>query len=147
MSDTLRKLVQEHHAFYEVLPYYITLQENQRNSAATTRRIQAGFDVDIYGTETNNELAPPGPDYALGHAACQEIAEAISHHHSNSCSIEAIPFPSTVVLDPRKHFQAQGMLRIRISHYGALDQPAGEPEQHALEQIEDRLQSLGVARR
>jgi hypothetical protein len=146
MSDNLRALIKEHHAFYEVLPYYVLLEERHGSFPAITRRVQAGFDVEIYGVNIRNELALPGPDphYALGHAELQKIAEKISHH--TSCSLEVIPFPSTAVIDSR-NANVEGMLRIRISHRRGLDQPAGPPEQQALEEVENQLHGLGIARR
>jgi hypothetical protein len=147
MSDNLRSLIKEHHPFYEVLPYYVVLEERHGSFPAMTRRVQAGFDVEIYGVNIKGELVVPGPDphYALGHAQLQKIVEKVSH--DTSCSVEVIPFPSTAVLDSRNHAQVQGMLRIRISHCRGLDQPAGLPEQHALEEVENRLHGVGIARR
>lgn len=140
MSDNIRLLAKEHHAFYEVLPYHVMY-------GSPAVRIQRGFDVEIYGAN-KNELAMPGrdPDYALGYAALQKIAENVAHHASGSCSVEATSFPSTVIVDTRNHAKVEGMFRIRISHRG-LDQPAGLPEQHALEEVEKQLHELGVARR
>jgi hypothetical protein len=147
MSDKLRSLIKEHHAFYEVLPYYISVEEGHGSPSATTRRIQAGIDIDIYGVNLENELPSPGanPDYALGYAELQRIAEQVSHH--SSCSLEVIPVASTAVVDCRNHAQVEGMLRIRISHWRGLDQPAGPPEQQALEAFEHHLHGLGVVRR
>ncbi len=95
MSDNLRSLIREHHAFYEVLPYYVLLEKRHGSVPATTQRVQAGFDIDIYGMNTKKAL----------------------------------------------------MLRIRISHWRGLDQPAGLPEQHALTTVETWLHGQGVARR
>jgi len=39
------------------------------------------------------------------------------------------------------------MIRIRISHRRGGDQPAGLPEQHTLEEIENQLNGLGITRR
>jgi hypothetical protein len=148
MSDNLRSMVKEHHAFYEVLPHYVLHEEGHGSSAARMVRVQAGFDVEIYGANIKNDFAMPGPDpdYALGYAALQKIAENVSHHASGSCSVEVTSFPSTVIVDTRNHAKLEGMFRIRISHRG-LDQPAGLPEQHALEEVEKQLHELGVARR
>jgi hypothetical protein len=145
MSETLRKMAKEHHAFYEVLPYYVALEEWQGGAPVNSRRIQAGFDVNIYGSEPD-KLTPP-PDYAVGYAAAREIAHTISPDTSDSCLIEVIPVPATIVLDTRNHLQPEGMLRIRISHCRGLDKPADLPEQQALAKLEKQLQSLGLARR
>jgi hypothetical protein len=147
MSYNFRSLIKEHQAFYEVLPYDVLLEERHGSFPAMTRRVQAGFDVDIYGVSVKNELTLPGPDpkYALAYSELQKLAKKLSH--DTPCSLEVIPFPSTAVIDIRNHAQVEGMLRIRISHWRGLDQPAGPPEQHALEEVENRLHGLGVARR
>jgi len=146
MSENVEELTQQHHAFYEVSPYYVVLEESHGKPTSSTRRIQAGFDVDVYGARTNGE-PEPSPDYAQGYAALQRVAETTKHQATDSCSVEAIAFPSTVRLDTQNHLQEEAILRIRISHYRGMDQPAGPPEQRALDEIEKRLQSLGVARR
>jgi hypothetical protein len=145
MSEDLHELVQHLHAFYEVLPYYILLEARKPGTMDTTRRIQAGFDVDIYGTRIGQGSEPP-PGYALAYAAAQEIASTISSHTSDACSIEVIPFGSTVILDTTKHFQPEGMLRIRITHGRGLDQPAGAAEESALKEVQEQLHALGVKR-
>ena len=45
MSDDIRSWIKEHHAFYEVLPSYVVLEERPVGRPATTRRVQAGFDI------------------------------------------------------------------------------------------------------
>ena len=148
MSDNIRSVVKERHACFEVLPYFVLLEERHGSLPATTRRVQAGFDVDIYGarTEDNKLLKPESHEYSVSYTALQKIAENVSQLTSDSCSLEAIPFPSTVVLDVHDH-KVEGMLRIRISHFRGLEQPASLPEQRALDEIEKQLNSLGVARR
>jgi hypothetical protein len=147
MSENFRSLIKEHHAFYEVSPYYVLLEEKHGSFPPMTRRVQAGFDIDIYGASVKGELTLPGadPKYTLGYSELQKLAETLSH--DASCSLEVIPFPSTAIVDVRNHAQVEGMLRIRISHSRGIDQPAGLLEQHALEEVETRLHGLGVARR
>lgn len=147
MSEDLHEVAKKHHAFYEVLPYCVVLEERHGSPTAITRTIQAGFDVDIYGQNLKNEMAPPGPDpdYALGYLELQQMTKEISPQTSGSCSLEVISFPSRVVLDVRNH-AVEGILRIRISRRD-LGQPAGPAEQQALKEVENQLRGLGVARR
>ena len=149
MSDNIVKIVKEHRAFYEVSPYDVMLEERHGSLKATTRKVQGGFDVDIYGINTRKDMAFPGSDrdYALGYAELQKIAEEVSHHTSGSCVLEVIPFPSRIVFDNRSGETVEGMLRIRISHGRGLDQPAGLPEEHALKEVENQLHGMGVKRR
>ena len=148
MSDDFRSLIQKHHAFYEVSPYYVSLEEKYVSLPAATRRVQAGFNVDVYGVRTeDNEPAPPPPEnYGLGWAELQRIAERVSQHNSDACSLEVIPFPSVAIIDGRDG-KVEAIIRLRISHCRGLEQPAGLPEQRALEEVEKELESIGVKRR
>jgi len=146
MSKNIRQVIEKHRPFYEVEPYYVFLEEGHGTPAVKTRRIQAGFDVNVYGMKTSDDPGLPGlsPGYALGYASILDLTKTIQSHATDACSIEVIPFGSTAVLDTKSHLQPQAMLRIRISHERGLDQPAGKPEQHALEEVEKELRRLGV---
>lgn len=141
MSDNIHELIKQHDAFYQVLPYYI-LQEERTHG--TTKRIQAGFDIDVYGIKPSHEQHP-GRDYVLGYVALEKLVQTILPQIGESCSVEVIPFPSEVVFDAKRQFQEEGMLRIRVTHKGL--QPAGEPEERALKEIKERLHDLGLSQR
>jgi hypothetical protein len=143
MANNIRQWVEQHHAYYEVSPYYIVVEERHGSRSVSTRRIQGGFDVDICATTAGNELAPPGPDYELGYADLHEIF-AGSHHTPDSSGIEVIPFYASVFLEARNNFQPQTMVRLRVSHLRGLDQPAGPAEGRLLGDIERQLQNLGM---
>jgi hypothetical protein len=147
MNKKFHELVKEHHAFYEVPPYCVVLEEKEGRRSAAGRITQAGLDVDIYGISPSNKMMPPGPDpdYALGCADLEEIAEKISHLTGDPCAVEVISFGSRVVIDTHQA-APEGMLRIRISRRGP-DQRAGLPEQDALKEVEAQLRGLGLARR
>ncbi len=149
MADNIISLVKEHHAFYEVSPYYVLLDERPVGLPATTRSIQAGFSVDVYGvrTEDTEPAMPPRQEYALGYAELRKLAERVSQHASDSCSLEVISFSSTAIIDSRNHGQVEAMIRIQISHGRGLNQPAGLPEKQALEKVERELKSLGIVHR
>ena len=149
MVKNVTQFIEEHCAFYDVMPYYVVIEEAHGTPAAKTRRIQAGFDVDVYGIKTNDDPALPGlsPGYALSWANLLELVKTISSHSADGCSIEVIPFGSTVFLNTKNHLQPEAMLRVRITHGRGLDQPAGLSEQSALEEIQKELQSLGVGSR
>ena len=149
MSDNFPSLVKQYHAFYEVSPYYVEFEERPVGRPAKNQRIQAGFNVDVYGVrpEDNEPAMPPPHDYALSYAELQKIAKKVTQRSSDSCSLEVIPFPSTAIIDARGHGQVEAIIRIQISHERGLDQPAGPPEQRALEEVENELKSLGIAHR
>jgi hypothetical protein len=144
MSESVRELMKRYQAFYEVAPYYVLLEGRPPNSAVTKQRIQAGFDIDVYGVKSGLE---PGPlaDYALGYAALRELAETVASNTADFCSIEAISFDSTIILDTRRHFQPEGMIRIRITHTRGINQPAGIAEEKALKEILLHLHDLGCS--
>jgi hypothetical protein len=149
MSKDIRSVVKEYHTFYEVSPYYLLAREGHGSSVATTRRVHAGYDVDVYGVNARNEIAPPGPDpdYALGCRELEKVAEDVSNGRGDCCSVEVMSFPSTAVINTRDHARVEATIRIRIAHLGNLGEPAGLPEQSALEQLEKQLKALGIARR
>jgi len=141
VSERIHKLIEQHHAFYEVLPYYIVQEEPPQGTA---KRIQAGFDIDVYGNKPSHEQHP-GRDYVLGYVALEKLVEAILDNTGETCSVELIAFPSTLVLDAKRQFQEEGMLRIRITHKGL--QPAGEPEERAVQRAKQHLHDLGLSQR
>ena len=149
MADNISSLVKEYHAFYEVSPYYVLLDERPVGLPATTRTVQAGFNVDVYGirTEDTEPAMPPPQEYALGCAEIQKLAQRVSQQASDSCSLGVIPFSSTAIIDCRTHGQVEAMIRIQISHERGLNQKAGLPEKRALEEVERELKSLGIAHR
>ena len=149
VSKDARGLVKEHHAFYEVLPYYVLLDEKHGSLPATNVRTQIGFDVDIYGLHPGKEMTPPGSDldYALSYAELQKIAEDVAHRTSDCCSLDLISFPSRIVLDARSNREARGMLRIRISPRRGLGQASGVAEEQVLKELEKQLHQVGLGRR
>lgn len=142
--DSIRELIKRREAFYEVLPYHVVVEERLPGRAVTTRRIQAGFDIDVYGDITMSELGS-SPDRALSYAALQDIASTAADQSSESCSIEVIPLDSALVLDSRRKFQPEGMVRVRITHSRGLDQPSGVSEESAMRAILRQLHELGVS--
>jgi hypothetical protein len=141
VSENIHELIERTYARYEVLPYYIVQEEPQHG---TTKRIQAGFDIEVYGIKPSH-VRHPGPDYVVGHVALEKLVETILPQTGEDCSVEVIPFPSTLVFNTKRQFQEEGMLRIRITHKGL--QPAGEPEERALKEIKERLRDLGLSQR
>ena len=147
MPENFHQLMDKYHAFYDIWPYHVVVEDMHGSPTATKRIIQAGFDIDVHGlgTESGVQLPPSRADYASGYTALKKVADIVSHHASE-CIIEVICFPSTLFFEARRHFQPEAVIRIRIFHRGG-DQPAGLPERQALEEVEKQLQGLGIARR
>ncbi len=137
-------VIQQHGGFYEVSPYHIVV-DGRSNGTTAARRIQAGFDVDVY-LSTSYE-ARSSLDYAQVYQALQKLTDVILPHTSDACIIELVPFGSTFFLDTKRHFHPQAMLRIRITHGRGLDQPAGPPEESALKRVQEQLRDLGCRSR
>lgn len=80
MSDNIHSLIKEHHAFYEVLPYYVSVENGLPGHSVGVQRIQAGFSVDIYGVRTADDkpIPPSAEEYALGRAELLKIAGTVS---------------------------------------------------------------------
>jgi hypothetical protein len=55
VTVNVREIIEQHHGFYEVAPYYVVV-EDRTQGHPTSRRVQAGFDVDIYGFMVNPEI-------------------------------------------------------------------------------------------
>lgn len=149
MPEDVRSLAEQHQAFYEISPYYVIVDDTAERSASSGRRIQAGFDIDIYGVSTSNRVEAPEPDeYETGYIELQKMAEDVLRRiGGDSWTLDVIPFPSTAFFDVQHQGKLEAMIRLRISHCGDLGQPAGAPEQNALDEIEKLLKTLGIGRR
>ena len=133
--------IRDRHASYDVSPYYLVLEDS--------RKVQAGFDVDVYGVNPEDDrLFPPAAhEYAFGYAVLRRLVAEVAHDAGNACSVEVIALPGRIVLDSRGYGKVKAMLRITISHFGPLDQPAGLAEKRVLEKVKEGLDALGISRR
>ncbi len=140
MAATIPELMQKHHAYYEVQPYYVVIPQH---ASGSTRTVQAGFDIEVCGIRTSHG---PGPsaDYRIAYEALQKLAKMVMDHSTDRCIVEVIPSPSTVFLDTARHLEQYAMLRIRITHARGLEQSAGAPEERALKEIQQQLRNLGI---
>jgi len=68
----------------------------------------------------------------------------VRRENNRACSIEVIPYGSTIVLDSKNHLQPMALLRIRIMHSGDIHEPGCAAEQQALRSVEAQLSGLGV---
>ena len=143
MTGNVKEIIESHHCFSEVSPYYIVSEHRPVGGAVSVRRVQAGFDVDIYGVKPSYE-PDPAAEYWLVYTQLKEVVDEVRHENSHACSIELIPFGSTMVFDTRDHLQPMAMLRIRITHTGGNHEPAGATEQEALKAVEAQLSDLGI---
>ena len=145
-SDNARELLMRHSARYEVSPYFVMLDVRTFGLPSTQRKIHAGFDLSLYG---NGFHDPPMHSIGNGElratlselsAACRDVVSQAKE----GCMIEIIPFEATLVLDVKRHFEPEALVRIRITHSRGLDQPAGASEEKALAEVMASLDSFGV---
>jgi len=122
----------------------MVIEDRPAGGAVSVRRVQAGFDVDIYGVKMSRDPDPPA-EYWLVYTKLQELVDTVRREHNAACSIEVIPFGSTIILDTRNHLQPMALLRIRVTHIGDIHEPAGAAEQQAVKAVEEQLSMLGVS--
>ena len=107
-------------------PYYIVCEDRPVGSPVSVRRVHAGFDVDIYGIQMSRE-PDPAAEYWFVYTQLKEVVDVVRHEYSHACSIEVIPFGSTIVFDTKDHLKPMAMLRIRIAHSRGMHETAGQP--------------------
>jgi len=144
MSENVSSVLKDHHAFYEARPYFVLLEMRSPTGQPATRKIHAGFDVDVYGTKKGRDLRP-SVEYAFVCAALQEVAGRVALHSTQFCTLEVISFGTSEVIDTKRHLEHDAMVRIRITHGRGLSQPAGAAEESALKEVESELERLGVS--
>ena len=146
MASDIRSLIGQHHVTYEVLPYYVVVDIHEKDAPTIYRKVQAGFDIDLYGTGVGKDLnlSSDSDQVSLTVRDLQEVAEAVKPHQVDTQLIEVIPFETTLYLSPSHHLQPEALVRIRITHSRGLDQPAGPLETQTVNAIERRIQALGV---
>ncbi len=102
--------------------------------------------MDLYGSPLNGDLH--GDDELLRSTLddLTAVAEQIVPPDADNGEIELIPVQDTLVMNPGNQLKAEALLRIRISHGGALDQPAGPQEEELAHAVIEKLEALRAAR-
>jgi hypothetical protein len=144
----IHELLEPFRAHYEICPYYVVSERRPVGGQLVEQRVQAGFDVNLYGAVGSMRLP-------LFHTeAAQKLvdffesaAKEIESSAGQSCTVRVIPYTDSLVVQPQQQFSAEGMLQIRISHGRGVDQPEGPAEELALKATQALLQELGIKRR
>ena len=143
VSD-VREINERHRAFYEVRPYYVVFDERPEGQSPNVRRVNAGFEFDVFGAKEPNE-PQPSPDYEQAQAGMRELLDSLSADFGREgCSIELIPHDTEVFLDTRRHFEREGGFTIRVTHTRGLGEPSGPVEDRARAAVEDALHKAGI---
>jgi hypothetical protein len=109
------------------------------------QRIQAGFDVDLFGTLEKMDLPYLHRDeYGTVVHYFEEVAREVQSNVGQDCTVEVVSYWESLAFNTREHLQAEAMLTIRISHSRSLDQAEGPAEEQALKAVLERLHALGV---
>jgi len=145
MNDT-RELLGRTSIRHQVSPYYIFLDEHLLGTPPIQRRVQRGFDVDLYGSPLNGDLHRDDELLRSTLDDLTTVAEQILPQTADNSEIEVIPIEDTLVMNPSKHLKGEALLRIRISHGGALDQPAGPREEELAHAVIEKLEALRAPR-
>lgn len=141
----VRDVLERHHVHYEVRPYYVVWDQRPVGAPQIDQKVQAGFDVNLYGTLEKEEFPlfrSEGARKAVTYF--ESVAQEVQSTAGQRCTVEIIPYTDSIVLDTHQHFQPQAMLQIRISHDRGLDQAEGPSEELALKAIRETLHQLGV---
>jgi len=141
----VHEVLQSHHVRCEIRSYYVVLDQRPAGAPPKEQKVQAGFDVDLYGVLENEKLTLYYSEEARGVVKHFEtVAQEIQSRVGNHCTIEVIPYADSMVLDTHQHFRPEVLLRIRISHDRGLDQPEGPAEEQALIAVREALLEVGV---
>jgi hypothetical protein len=142
----VHEVLARHRARYEIRPYYTMLQLFPTGAPAVVKRVQAGFDVDLYGSLLENEHLPihqiEGARVVLDYF--EEVAHDIQSRIGQRCTVEVITYEGSLVLDTKHDFRPEAMLRIRIGHSRGMHEAEGPPEEQALGAIRQVFRELGV---
>jgi len=145
--EKLREFLLQHGARYEVSPYYVLLDVRTFGVPPVQRKVQAGFDLDLYATGAGHGSL--SFDDSELEQILQELEEACREAvppEAESSRIEMIRFDETLVLNIQNHFEPQALVRVRVTHSRGLDQPSGPAEDQSLAAIVRSLADLGVRR-
>lgn len=143
----IQKLLEPFNPYYEVSPYYIVVDQHPVHGPRIERKVQAGFNVAIYGSLANQRL--PLFQSQAAHTFVnylESAAKEIASEAGNHCTIEIVPWTQSLTFDSQQ-LRPQGRLQIRIAHARGLGQSQESSEEFALHAILKLVHELGVRRR
>ncbi|HLH15824.1 MAG TPA: hypothetical protein VKX45_01320 [Bryobacteraceae bacterium] len=145
-NSDIPQALERRHARYEIQPYYVMLDMRPERGEPTSQRIQAGFDVSLYGELLQGERLPldESQDARTIVAYFEDAVREIQSQVGQQCAVELVRYPDSLVLDPQHDFGGQAMLQIRISHTRGLGEPKGPAEDQALQALREKLRELHV---
>ena len=138
-------LLERYRVRYESHPYYVVWEQRPEGAAPLVQRIQAGFDVDLFGALEKMELPDRHSDeYGTVVHYFEEVVREVQSNVGQDCTVEVVSCWDSLAFNTREHLQPEAMLTIRIRHSRSLDQAEGPAEEQALKAVLERLHALGV---
>jgi hypothetical protein len=144
-STDLQEFLAGHRVWYEFRPHYVIVDQRPPGAPSVQRIIPAGFDVDLYAQFETEQfgLDRDGKAHEV-RTYFESAAKEIQAQVGQQCTVEIMPYRDMVILDTHEHFQLEAMLQIQIGHCRGIDQPAGPPQEQALDLLKNRLHDLGI---
>jgi hypothetical protein len=139
----VHRVFQRFHVRYEVHPYYVVWEQRPPGAPVVDQRIQAGFDVDLFGVLGKMELPrllKEEGDKVVSYF--EAVSREVQSKVGQGCTVEVVRYRDSIFLDT--HLQPQAMVRIRISHCRGVDQSEGPAEEQALKAVLEKLHELDV---
>jgi hypothetical protein len=140
MRDVLQELVERYQVCWDVYPH-----EEIWNG----RRIQTGFDVELYGTHRRDiEDASPGCHHCLEvYDALQAIALSIVPEEHRPSQYELSSFDQSIRYSHLRHDRPDVLLTITIAHRNNPMASIDDCEVKCLDEIKSKLLDIGADHR
>lgn len=134
----LRELAQAHQVCYEVWPELLMVKG---------QKVKVGYDLELYGVHDHPEeqIVPGCPHCQHTYLILRQIAGWILPTEARPSRYEIEPFDHAVHQTPKRGFQAEVVLCLKILHRHGFDQPIDECEERCLKEMREKLASIGVA--
>ena len=138
-SPDIRELIQRFHVCWDVWPEYTFIKHEKR---------QIGFELDLSGTHEGGEGHPePGCEKCLDtYQALLRIAETVLPTSNPDITQQFEPYDQGIHYSHRRGNRPEILLRIRIIHRKAFDQPVDDAQVAYLEDLQRRLEEWGIGR-
>lgn len=133
----LKELAQAHHVRYEVWPESLMVKG---------RMVKVGYDLELSGVHDHPEdrITPGCPHCQHTYLILRQIAEWILPTEARPSRYEIEPFDHALHVSPKRRFQPEVVLSVKILHRHGFDQPVDPCEERCLKEMREALASIGV---
>ncbi len=135
----LHQLVNEHKVVYEVWPAFSIVDDG--------RRLQVGYDVDLYGTRIGGErklLLPGAPGWIEVWQDLYVIADAVLSPVDDETVYLIYDFRPALSFDPKRQERPDVELVVAIRHRSEYNRAVDRSEEHCLHEVVAALRSIGA---